>query len=68
MTSANQAYREAANSPAGHRAPESAKSAAESARSMGEQIADVAGDVSDLGSIAALKTWLAKPVTMPTQR
>lgn len=50
MTTANQAYREAANSPAGRRAAETAKSAAESARSMGEQIAEVAGDVSDIAS------------------
>ena len=50
MTTANQAYREAANSPAGRRAAETAKSAAESARSMGEQIAEAAGDVSDMAS------------------
>jgi ElaB/YqjD/DUF883 family membrane-anchored ribosome-binding protein len=46
MASANQAYREAVNSPAGRRAAETAKSTAESARTMGEEIADVAGDVS----------------------
>ena len=50
MASANQAYREAINSPAGRRAAETAKSTAEGARSMGEEIADVAGDVSAMAS------------------
>ena len=50
MASANQAYREAVNSPAGRRAAETAKSTAEGARSMGEEIADVAGDVSAMAS------------------
>jgi ElaB/YqjD/DUF883 family membrane-anchored ribosome-binding protein len=50
MATANQTYREAANSQAGRRAAETAKTAAEKARSMGEEIADVAGDVSDMTS------------------
>ena len=50
MTTANQAYRDAANSPAGRRAAETAKSAAEGARSMGEEIGDVAGDVAAMAS------------------
>ena len=50
MTIANQAYREAANSPAGRRAAETAKSAAEGARSMGEEIGDVASDVANMAS------------------
>ena len=50
MASANQAYREAVNSPAGRRAAATAKSTVESARSMGEEIADVAGDVSAMAS------------------
>ena len=50
MASANQAYREAVNSPAGRLAAATAKSTAESARSMGEEIADVAGDVSAMAS------------------
>ena len=50
MTTANPAYREAANSLAGGRAAETAKSAAERARSMGEEIGDVAGDVAAMAS------------------
>ena len=50
MTTANQAYREAANSPAGPPGRGDRQVRAESARSMGEQIADVAGDVSDMAS------------------
>ena len=50
MASANQAYREAVNSPAGRLAAATAKSTVESARSMGEEIADVAGDVSAMAS------------------
>ena len=70
MASANQAYREAVNSPAGRRAAETAKSTAESATSMGEEIADVAGDVSAMASkqYSAHKTWLSRPLTMPTLR
>ena len=45
MATPNQAYREATNSPAGRRA---AETAAEKATSMGEEIADVASDVSDM--------------------
>ena len=48
MTTGSQAYRDAANSPAGRRAAESVK--AEGARSMGEEIADVAGDVAAMAS------------------
>lgn len=50
MTTGSQAYRDAANSPAGRRAAESVKTAAEGARSMGEEIADVAGDVAAMAS------------------
>jgi ElaB/YqjD/DUF883 family membrane-anchored ribosome-binding protein len=50
MTTANQAYRDAANSPAGRRAAETAKSAAEGARSMGEEISDAAGNVAAMVS------------------
>jgi len=57
MTSANEAYRRAANSPAGRQAAETAKdarntakSAADTAKSMGEefgeQVSDFASDVS----------------------
>ena len=48
MTTANQAYRDAAT--AGRRVTETAKSAAEGARSMGEEIGDVAGDVAAMAS------------------
>ncbi|HYM99894.1 MAG TPA: hypothetical protein VET25_09130 [Aestuariivirgaceae bacterium] len=48
MATANQAYRDA--SQAGRRAAEAANSAAESAKYMGEEIADVAGDVSAMTS------------------
>jgi hypothetical protein len=41
MTTANQVYKDVANSPAGRRAAETAKSAADGARSMGEEIGDV---------------------------
>ena len=50
MASANQAYREAVNSPAGRLAAATAKSTVESARSMDEEIADVAGDVFAMAS------------------
>jgi ElaB/YqjD/DUF883 family membrane-anchored ribosome-binding protein len=46
MTTANQAYRQASNSPAGRQAAETAKSAAETAKSIGEEVGDFAGDVS----------------------
>ena len=39
MTTANQAYRQAANSPAG-------RQGAETAKSIGEEVGDFAGDVS----------------------
>ena len=48
MATANQAYRQAANSPAGRQAAETAKSAADTARSIGEDVGDFAGDVSRL--------------------
>ena len=50
MASANQAYREAVNSPAGRLAAATPSPPVESARSMGEEIADVAGDVSAMAS------------------
>jgi ElaB/YqjD/DUF883 family membrane-anchored ribosome-binding protein len=46
MTTANQAYRQAANSPAGRQAADAAKSAADTARSIGDEVSDFAGDVS----------------------
>jgi len=50
MSVANQVYKDAANSPAGRRAAETAESAAEKARSMGEDIGDVASDVAAMAS------------------
>jgi ElaB/YqjD/DUF883 family membrane-anchored ribosome-binding protein len=44
MTTANQAFRHAANSPAGRHASESAKDAAEAARDLGDQVTDLASD------------------------
>jgi ElaB/YqjD/DUF883 family membrane-anchored ribosome-binding protein len=44
MTTANQAYRQAANSPAGREAREAAKSAADTAKSIGEDVSDFASD------------------------
>jgi ElaB/YqjD/DUF883 family membrane-anchored ribosome-binding protein len=53
MTTPNQAYRQAANSPAGRQAAETVKdaretvkSAAETARNIGDDVADFASDVS----------------------
>jgi ElaB/YqjD/DUF883 family membrane-anchored ribosome-binding protein len=46
MTTANQAYRQAANSPAGRHAADAAKSAADAAKSIGDEVSDFAGDVS----------------------
>lgn len=46
MTTANQAYRQAANSPAGRQAADAAKSAADTAKSIGDEVSDFAGDVS----------------------
>ena len=46
MTTANQTYRQAANSPAGRQAADAAKSAADTARSIGDEVSDFAGDVS----------------------
>lgn len=46
MTSANQAYRQAANSPAGRQAAETAKSATDTVKSVGEDVSDFASDVS----------------------
>jgi ElaB/YqjD/DUF883 family membrane-anchored ribosome-binding protein len=43
MTTANEAYRRAASSPAG-------RQAAESAKSIGEQVGDFAGDVGRMAS------------------
>jgi ElaB/YqjD/DUF883 family membrane-anchored ribosome-binding protein len=44
MTTANQAFRQAANSPAGRHASESAKDAVEAARDLGDQVTDLASD------------------------
>ena len=46
MTTANQAYRQAANSPAGRQAADTVKSAADTAKSIGDEVTDFAGDVS----------------------
>jgi ElaB/YqjD/DUF883 family membrane-anchored ribosome-binding protein len=46
MTTPNEAYRKAANSPAGRQASETAKSAADTAKSLGDDVADFASDVS----------------------
>ncbi len=43
MTTANEAYRRAANSPAG-------RQAAETAKSVGEEVSDFAGDVGRMAS------------------
>ena len=43
MTATNEAYRKAANSPAG-------RQAAETAKSMGEEVSDFAGDVGRMAS------------------
>jgi ElaB/YqjD/DUF883 family membrane-anchored ribosome-binding protein len=44
MTTANQAFRNAANSPAGREARDAAKSAADKARDIGEDVSDYASD------------------------
>jgi ElaB/YqjD/DUF883 family membrane-anchored ribosome-binding protein len=44
MTTANQAFRQAANSPAGREARDAAKSAADKARELGEDASDFASD------------------------
>jgi ElaB/YqjD/DUF883 family membrane-anchored ribosome-binding protein len=46
MTSANQTFRQAANSPAGREARETVKSAADTAKSIGEDVSEFASDVS----------------------
>ncbi|MGI8725864.1 MAG: hypothetical protein ACR2J1_11075 [Methyloceanibacter sp.] len=50
MATANQTYREAANSLADRLAAETAKTSAEKATSMGAEIADVASNVSDMAT------------------
>jgi hypothetical protein len=44
MTTANQAFMQAANSPAGREARDAARSAAETARDIGEEVSDFASD------------------------
>ena len=44
MTTANQTFRQAANSPAAHEARDAAKSAADTARNIGEDVSDYASD------------------------
>jgi ElaB/YqjD/DUF883 family membrane-anchored ribosome-binding protein len=44
MTTANQAFRNAANSPAGREARDAAKSAADKARDLGEDVSDYTSD------------------------
>jgi ElaB/YqjD/DUF883 family membrane-anchored ribosome-binding protein len=44
MTTANQAFRQAANSPAAHKARDAGKSAADTARNIGEDVSDYASD------------------------
>jgi ElaB/YqjD/DUF883 family membrane-anchored ribosome-binding protein len=46
MTSANQTFRQAANSPAGREARETFKSASDTAKSIGEDVSEFASDVS----------------------
>jgi ElaB/YqjD/DUF883 family membrane-anchored ribosome-binding protein len=46
MATANQAYRQAANSPLGREAANAANAAADTARSIGEQVGEFASDVS----------------------
>jgi hypothetical protein len=70
MTTANEAYRKAANSPAGRHASETAKSAgetvksaAETARSMGEEFGEQASDfASDVSRKAAKQFRRAQDV------
>ena len=44
-TTANQAYRQAANSPAGRKAADAVNSAADTAKSIGDEVSDFAGEV-----------------------
>jgi len=44
MTTSNQTFRQAANSPLGREAREAAKSAADTARSVGDDVSDLASD------------------------
>jgi ElaB/YqjD/DUF883 family membrane-anchored ribosome-binding protein len=44
MTTANQTYRQAANSPAGRETRDAAKSAADTARNIGDDVSDFASD------------------------
>jgi nucleotide-binding universal stress UspA family protein len=44
MTTPNQAFRQAANSPAGREARDAAKSAADTARNIGDDVSDFASD------------------------
>ena len=44
MTTANQAFMQAAKSPAGREARDAARSAAETARDIGEEVSDFASD------------------------
>jgi ElaB/YqjD/DUF883 family membrane-anchored ribosome-binding protein len=46
MTTANQAFRQAANSLGGRHASESAKDATEAARDLADQVTDLASDIS----------------------
>ena len=46
MTSANQAFRQAANSPAAREAAKAANAATDTARSVGDQASEFASDVS----------------------
>jgi ElaB/YqjD/DUF883 family membrane-anchored ribosome-binding protein len=46
MPTANEAYRQAANSPAGREAAKAANTAADAARSVGDQVSDFASDMS----------------------
>ena len=46
MPTANEAYRQAANSPAGRKDAKVANAAADAARSVGDQVSDFASDIS----------------------
>ena len=54
MTTTNQAFQQAANSPAGRHASESAKEAADAAKNLGDQVTELASDAArKAGDLAA---------------
>jgi ElaB/YqjD/DUF883 family membrane-anchored ribosome-binding protein len=50
MNTPNQAFRQAANSPAARDARDTVKSAADTAKSIGDEVSDFAGDVGRMAS------------------